>query len=159
MTLLLILLSPTSVPQYRFAQLEMVKYQLQASHKWSFDFIKESPITHASSQFQWETSTLNAMPKFYHHISHPTRLTHQPCTMDANDHSQLFSEYENICPLTRNISSPSIIIQNPLAVNKLKIGSVVSTSTSFAASTACSNQRKITGEWCTGKMRIKRCFR
>jgi hypothetical protein len=128
----------------------MTKYQLQAANKWSFDFIKESPITHANSQFKWESTTLSDMPKFYHHISQPTRLMHQPTSgaMDVNNRRQLFSECENICPLSQSISAPSMIIQNPLAVNKRKIVTGISSaSTSLAASTVCSSsQRKITGE-------------
>lgn len=120
----------------------MLKYQMQASDKWSFDFIKESPIAQPNSQFKWEPATLNNMPRFYHQISHPTRSL-----MDLSGRSQLFSEYENICPLSRNISAPSIIIQNPLAVNKRKIVVGVSpASPSFAASTVCNHQQKITGE-------------
>jgi hypothetical protein len=122
----------------------MTKYQLQASSKWSFDFIKESPITHANSQFRWESAALNDLPKFYHHIAHPM---HQPTSDVANDRRQLFSECENICPLTQSISAPSMIMPNPLAVNKRKIVAAISSaSTSLAASTACSSQRKITGE-------------
>lgn len=128
----------------------MAKYQLQASNKWSFDFIKESPITHANSQFKWESTTLSDMSKFYHHIAHPTSLMRQPASgaMDVNNRRQLFSEYENICPLSQSISTPSMIIQNPLAVNKRKIVTGISSaSTSLAASTVCSSsQRKITGE-------------
>lgn len=120
----------------------MLKYQMQASDKWSFDFIKESPIAQPNSQFKWEPAALNNMPSFYHHISHPTRSL-----MDLSGRSQLFSEYENICPLSRNISAPSMIIQNPLAVNKRKIVVGVSpASPSFAASTVCNHQQKITGE-------------
>lgn len=117
----------------------MTKYQLQASNKWSFDFIKEAPITNANSQFQWEPSTLSETPRFYHHVAH------QP--PGTSERSQLFSEYENICPLSQSISAPSMISQNPIAVNKRKIVvGVSSTSANFAASSACSNQRKITGE-------------
>lgn len=126
----------------------MTKYQLQASSKWSFDFIKESPITRADSQFRWESAVFNDMPKFYHHIAHPTRL-HQPASdMVTNDRRQLFSECENICPLTQSISAPSMIMPNPLAVNKRKIVTAISSaSTSLAASTVCDSQRKITGEY------------
>lgn len=137
--------------RHRFAQMEMTKYQLQASSKWSFDFLTESPITHASSQFKWEPTTLHDMPKFYHHISHPTKLMHQ---QDLNERAQLFSECENICPLSQSISAPSMMIQNPSAVNKRKIVvGVSSASSSFVASTVCSgNQRKITGECSAKKM-------
>lgn len=129
----------------------MTKYQLQASNKWSFDFIKESPITHANSQFKWESTRFCEMPKFYHHIAHPTRLMHQPTSdaVDVNNRRQLlFSECENICPLSQGISAPSMIIQNPLAVNKRKIvTSISAVSSSLAASTVCNvSQRKITGE-------------
>lgn len=126
----------------------MTKYQLQASNKWSFDFIKESPIVNANSQFRWESAALNDLPKFYHHIAHPSRLSHQPSSEAVtNDHRQLFSECENICPLTQSISAPSMIMSNPLAVNKRKIAAAISSaSSSLAASTVCSSQRKITGE-------------
>lgn len=128
--------------RHRFAQLEMAKYQLQASNKWSFDFIKEAPITNANSQFKWEASTLSETPRFYHHI------VQQPSgTVNVRNLSQLFSECENICPLSQSISAPLMIIQNPIAVNKRKIVvGVSSTSANFATSSACSNQRKITGE-------------
>lgn len=123
----------------------MTKYQLQASNKWGFDFIKETPITHASSQFKWESTTLSDMPKFYRHIAHPTRLMHPPAgSLDVANHTQLFSECENICPLSRAISAPSMMLQHTNAVNKRKI--IVAASSSFAASTDCSSQRKITGE-------------
>lgn len=133
-------------------QLEMTKYQIQASNKWGFDFIKESPITHGSGQYRWEQTALSDIPRFYHHISHPTKLMHQPSgALDAIDRTQLFSECENICPLTQNISSPSMIIRNPLAVGKRNIVVALSSaSTSFAASSVCSNQRKITGEFISG---------
>lgn len=124
----------------------MAKYQLQASSKWSFDFIKESPITHTNSQFKWESATLNDIPRFYHHTSHPQ------LPMDMNNQTQLFSECENICPLSRNISAPSMMIQNPISVNKRKIVVACSSaSVGLAAATACSNQRKITGELRNGK--------
>lgn len=123
--------------------MEMTKYQLQASNKWSFDFIKETPIKSANSQFKWKPSTLNDTPRFYHHVSH------QPSsTLDLSERSaKLFSECENICPLSQSISAPSMIIQNTLAVNKRKIVVGVSSTTSFAAPSACSSQRKITGEY------------
>lgn len=120
----------------------MTKYQLQASNKWSFDFIKESPITHADSQYKWESTTLNEMPKFYHHIAQP--LTHHTPSVGMNEKTKLFSGCENICPLSRSISSPSMIIQNPMVGNKRKI--VVGVS-STSASPTCNNQRKITGEF------------
>jgi hypothetical protein len=142
----------------RFAQLEMTKYQLQASSKWSFDFMNESPIRHANSQFRWEAATLNEMPKFYHHIAHPTsRLTHQqPGAVDAI-RSQLFSEFENICPLSRTISAPSMIIQSSIAVNNRKmVVGVSSASASLAASATCSQQRKITGERSMRPLTVRR---
>lgn len=147
--LLILLLCLSLLCRHRFAQMEMTKYQLQASSKWCFDFITESPITHANSQFKWETTKLYEMPKFYHHISHPMKLM-----QNFNDQMQLFSECENICPLSQSISAPSMMIQNPSAVNKRKIVvGVSSASSSFAASTACSsNQRKITGECSAKKM-------
>ena len=131
----------------RFVQLEMTKYQLQASNKWNFDFIKEEPITNANSQFKWQPSTLSDSPRFYHHISH------QPSgTLDTSDRSQLYSECENICPLSQSISAPSMIIPNPKAVNKRKIVvSASSTTANLAPSSACSNQRKITGECLAAK--------
>lgn len=128
----------------------MTKYQLQASNKWSFDFIKESPITHAGSQFKWEPATLNEMPKFYHHIAKP--LTHHTpgvVGVNVNERTKLFSECENICPLSRSISSPSMIIQSPMVGNKRKI--VVGVS-STSASPTCNNQRKITGEFAKNKL-------
>lgn len=134
---------------FRFAQLEMTKYQLQASSKWSFDFMNESPIRHANSQYRWEAATLNELPRFYHHIAHPTaRLTHQQSgAAGADFRSQLFSEFENICPLARTVSAPSMVIQSAMAVNSRKIVTGASSaSSSLAAATACSQQRKITGE-------------
>lgn len=128
---------------YRFAQLEMTKYQLQASSKWGFDFIKESPITHANSQYRWEPAMLHDLPRFYHHIAQPTRLMQKPTNaVDVNDRAQLFSECENICPLSRSISAPTIILNaNPqCAINKRKM---VIASTSSSCN---SHQRKITGE-------------
>lgn len=120
----------------------MTKYQLQASNKWNFDFIKEAPITNASSQFKWEVSTLDDIPRFYHHTAHQTTGA-----LHKSDVSQLFSECENICPLSQSISAPSMIIQNPIAVNKRKIVvGVSSTAANSATSSVGSNQRKITGE-------------
>lgn len=83
---------------------------------------------------------LHDLPRFYHHIAQPTRLMQQPTGgVDANDRSQLFSECENICPLSRSISAPSMVIASPmLAVNMRKV---------VAAGSSCSGQqRKITGE-------------
>lgn len=123
----------------------MTKYQLQASNKWSFDFIKESPITYAGSQFKWEATTLNDLPKFYHHIAQPlTHHTPGAVAANVNERTKLFSGCENICPLSRSISSPSMIIQSPMVGNKRKI---VVTVSSTSESPTCNNQRKITGEF------------
>jgi hypothetical protein len=95
----------------------MTKYQLQASNKWGFDFVKESPITHANSQFKWESAMLSETPKFYHHIAvAPTRQT-----VVESERSQLFSECENFCPLARSISASSMIIQRKISTSQRKI--------------------------------------
>lgn len=123
---------------HRFAQMEMAKYQLQAANKWSFDFVKESPIRNSNSQFTWETVKLDDTPKFYHHeFISQTSLNQNEC--------------ENIWPLMSSnsvISSPTMIIQDSLVANNRKI--VHSTSSSFAASSSCDSnksQRKITGKF------------
>ncbi|CRK98279.1 CLUMA_CG011641, isoform A [Clunio marinus] len=130
----------------RFAQMEMTKYQLQASYKWSFDFAKESPIAHVNSQLKWEPTSLSNIPKFYHHTTHSMGLSshYQPITAleSSNRHVQMFTGCENICPLMQNISEPSIILQNPLSVSKRKTVA----STSFATKKVCGSQRKITGK-------------
>lgn len=134
----------------RFVQMEMTKYQLQASDKWGFDFVREAPIAYPNSHFQWESSKLSEIPKFYHHIAHPTRLA--PRSSGASNLYPLFGGCENIWPISQSISATSMIVQNPSAVNKRKIGGASSSvSTSFEASAACSHQRKITGECCSRK--------
>lgn len=130
--------------------MEMTKYQLQASDKWGFDFVREAPIAYPNSQFQWESSKLSETPKFYHHIAHPTRLA--PSSSGASNLYPLFVGCENIHMISQNISATSMIAPNPSAVNKRKIGVASSSaSTSFEASAACSHQRKITGERCSRK--------
>ncbi|CAO1409597.1 unnamed protein product [Diamesa serratosioi] len=140
-----------------FAQVEMAKYQLQAANKWGFDFTTESPANNTSN-FQWQSTTLSDIPKFYHHIIH-NRVTPPPAPSSSSSFSSsssssssllelngknsemvmsYFSECENISPLSRNIS-PMIIVQKPLAVNN----SVVPTKVVSIASMS-SNQTKIT---------------
>lgn len=125
---------------HRFAQMEMAKYQLQAANKWSFDFVKESPIRNSNSQFSWETVKLAETPKFYHHEF----ISHQ-------------NDCENIWPLVSLnsvISSPALVIQDSLVTNNRKIAHSLftSASSSFATSTNISSvvcnksQRKITGK-------------
>lgn len=129
----------------------MAKYQLQASEKWSFDFIKEMPVGCENSQFNWEPLTTVEMPKFYHQTIQPSRLFHQHSSA-SDERSQLFNKHENICALSRHISSPPLIIQNAMAVSKRKAARAVSSaSTSFATTTICSSQRKITGECLAGR--------
>lgn len=138
-TLSLILSFYSLFRRHSFVQQEMAKYQLQASGKWSFDFIKEAPISCSNSQYKWKSSTIYEIPKFYHHISQSSRLEHHSSST-GDGHGQLFSECENICPLSQHISSPSMIVQHPLPSNKRKIVRAVSSVT------VCSNQQKITGE-------------
>lgn len=88
--------------------MEMTKYQLQASNKWSFDFVNESPITPSSTsgvdgKFQWESATLSDVPRFYHHI------------VNSNNNMQVNSESENIRPLTMPLPIRSIIISPTLS--------------------------------------------
>jgi hypothetical protein len=122
--------------------MEMAKYQLQAANKWSFDFVKESPIRNSNSQFTWETVKLDETPKFYHHeFISQTSLNQNEC--------------ENIWPLTPTvnssvISTPALVIQDSLVANNRKIvhSFFASASTSFATSSVVCNksQRKITGK-------------
>ena len=129
----------------RFVQSEMTKYQLQASDKWGFDFVKESPIAHTYSQFKWESTVLSDIPKFYHHIAHSNQTPSSAAARIMNDRYQLFNECENICPLSQSISSPSLVIQNPpTAVNKRRISVFVAST--VCSSSSSSNQRKITGK-------------
>lgn len=145
--LMTVSLTPQSFIFRRFAQMEMTKYQLQASDKWGFDFVREAPIAYPNSQFKWESSKLSEIPKFYHHIAHPARLA--PRSSGAASFYPLFGGCENICPITQSISATSMIAQNPSVVNKRKIGVASSSaSTSFEPSAACSHQRKITGRCC-----------
>ena len=132
----------------------MAKYQLQAANKWGFDFTTESPAN-KTSNFQWQSTTLSDIPKFYHHIIHNRVTPPAPPSSSSSSSSSsslelngknsemvmsYFSECENISPLSRNIT-PMIIVQKPLAVNN----SVVPTKVVSIASMS-SNQTKITGE-------------
>lgn len=120
----------------------MAEYQLKASDKWSFDFIKESPIACSNSQFKWQPSEIIGVPPYYHHIAIPSRLAAN-IKRDV-EHKVLFNEYENIFPLAKHISSLTLIIQNPIPVIKRKI--VRAATTSLATKIVSSNQGKITGE-------------
>lgn len=110
--------------------MEMTKYQLQASSKWSFDFVNESPIT-SDSNYQWESSTLSDVPRFYHHIVNSNsnvQVNYEPET--------IFNE--NICPLSCNFAVPS----RPVFVLS---SSMISENTQRSG--VCFSQTKITGEW------------
>lgn len=130
----------------------MAKYQLQAANKWGFDFTTESPANNTSN-FQWQSTTLSDIPKFYHHIIH-NRVNPPPTPVPSSSSSSTsslngknsemvmsyFSECENISPLSRNIT-PMIIVQKPLAVNNRVVPTKVVSIASMS-----SNQTKITGE-------------
>lgn len=104
--------------------MEMTKYQLQSSNKWSFDFVNESPLT-SDASYQWESATLSDVPRFYHHIvnsNNNMQVNYEPET--------IFNE--NICPLSLNAAVPS----RPMIV-----------LSSGRRSGVCFSQTKITGEW------------
>lgn len=129
----------------------MTKYQLQASDKWSFDFVKEAPIASVNNQFKWEPATVMEMPKFYHQISHQSsRPARYPSSVNNELDQLLFNGYENACPLLRHINLPLMITQNSMAGNKRKMVLAVSSSSKIltTTTTVSSSQRKITGEWC-----------
>lgn len=134
----------------------MAKYQLQAANKWGFDFQTESPANNTSN-FQWQSTTLSDIPKFYHHIIHnrvtPPAPVKSSSSLSSSSTSSLelngknsemvmsyFSECENISPLSRNIT-PMIIVQKPLAVNNRVVPTKIVSIASMS-----SNQTKITGE-------------
>ncbi|CAO1394221.1 unnamed protein product [Diamesa hyperborea] len=134
-----------------FAQVEMAKYQLQAANKWGFDFTTESPANNTSN-FQWQSTTLSDIPKFYHHIIHnrvnppsapvPSSSSSSSTSSLNGKNSEMvmsyFSECENISPLSRNIT-PMIIVQKPLAINNRVVPTKVVSIASMS-----SNQTKIT---------------
>lgn len=133
----------------------MAKYQLHAANKWGFDFTTESPANNTSN-FQWQSTTLSDIPKFYHHIIHnrvnpPVPALSSSLSSSSTSSLELngknsemvmsyFSECENISPLSRNIT-PMIIVQKPLAVNNRVVPTKVVSIASMS-----SNQTKITGE-------------
>jgi hypothetical protein len=104
--------------------MEMTKYQLQASSKWSFDFANEKPIN-ANGQYQWESASLPEVPRFYHQISSNSYQ------VNSSEHETIFNE--NICPLSiATVSSRPII--------------VVTQSGCGRSGRVCFSQTKITGE-------------
>lgn len=115
----------------------MTKYQLQASSKWNFDFVNESPIVNAGSQYEWESSRLPDVPRFYHHRQHIVNGSNLQTNITEHD-TQLFNECENISPLSHSIGGASI-----------KSWQRIHTATSSTSSnrSVCFSQTKITGEW------------
>lgn len=110
---------------FSYAQMEMTKYQLQASSKWSFDFTNEKPIK-VNGQYQWESAPLPEVPRFYHQISSNS------LQVNNSEHETIFNE--NICPLSiASISSrPKIVVTSGNGCGK--------------SGRVCFSQTKITGK-------------
>lgn len=108
--------------------MEMTKYQLQASTKWSFDFVNESPITSsADAKYQWESATLSDVPRFYHHIVNSNSNMQVNC-----EHETIFNE--NICPLSMPMRQKFFVV------------AASSMSGCGSGRGVCYSQTKITGE-------------
>lgn len=128
----------------RYAQIEMTKYQLQAANKWNFDFVNETPIRSAQSQYAWDAVKLTETPKFYHH----------EFIAQSSPHHQ---DSENIRPLA---ASPALIIHNSMVshhhrriahpvftpASSPSTSFVVASSTSSMSNVCNKSQRKITGK-------------
>ncbi|CAG9804897.1 unnamed protein product [Chironomus riparius] len=123
-----------------YAQMEMAKYQLQASNKWNFDFVNESPMSNGNSQYKWESARVPEVPRFYHHRQHIVNGSNLQANI--NEHDTLFNECENICPLSRNIGGASIKSWQKMHV--VATSSSSSSNSNRSNNSVCLSQTKIT---------------
>lgn len=119
--------------------MEMAKYQLQATNKWNFDFVNESPMPNGNSQYEWESARLPEVPRFYHHRQHIVNGSNLQANI--NEHDTLFNECENICPLSHSAS-----IKSWQKIHVVATSSSSSSSSSRGNNSVCLSQTKITGE-------------